>query len=184
MSDIKDDEGLEPLLFYYNVDNAFDHLPLADKHQGIVGLTPQESLHVLEAGMYEHIPTTVRDIIGTNMKNQAVKEKVDNLFTDVKNNINRNSERDTLRMSNQSGFFNLKKVNASERHGNFFALTMLMHTTYGQNLLEPEFNKHGIDFEDMQKTAMLLLAWDRFLLDFNERMHHEMAYKATLVLMR
>ena len=134
--------------------------------------------------MYEHIPTTVRDIIGTNMKNQAVKEKVDNLFTDVKNNINRNSERDTLRMSNRSGFFNLKKVNASERHGNFFALTMLMHTTYGQNLLKPEFDKHKIEFEDMRKTAMLLLAWDRFLLDFNERMHHEMAYKATLVLMR
>jgi hypothetical protein len=52
-----------------------------------------------------------RDIIGTNMKNQAVKEQVDLLFTDVKNNINRNFERDILRMSNRNGFFNLSKVN-------------------------------------------------------------------------
>lgn len=111
LSDIKDNQDLEKELSYYDVDNAFDHLPLADKYQGIVGITPQESLHVMEAGMYEHIPTTTRDIIGTNMKNQAVKEQVDLLFTDVKNNINRNSERDILRMSNRNGFFNLSKVN-------------------------------------------------------------------------
>ncbi len=75
-------------------------------------------------------------------------------------------------------------MNASERHGNFFALTMLMHTTYGRTLLEPHFNKHDISFGDMRETSMLLLAWDKFLLDFNERMHVDMAYKATLVLMR
>ena len=184
LSDIKENEGLEHSISYYNVDNAFDHLPLADKYQGIVGITPQESLHVLEAGMYEHIPTTIRDIIGTNNKNQAVKESVDHLFTDVKSNLNRNSERDILRMSNRSGFFNLKKVNASERHGNFFALTLLMHTTHGANILKPEFEKHGINYEEMRETAALLLAWDRFILDYNERFQHDMAYKATLVLMR
>ena len=134
--------------------------------------------------MYEHVPTTIRDMIGTNKKNAAVKEKVDRLFTDVKRNIGRNSERDFIRMSNRSGFFNLSKVNASERHGNFFALTLLMHTTYGKALLEPHFEKHGVIFDEMRETAMLLLAWDRFLLDFNERFELKMAYKATLVLMR
>ena len=58
LSDIKDNQDLEKELSYYDVDSAFDHLPLADKYQGIVGITPQESLHVMEAGMYEHIPTT------------------------------------------------------------------------------------------------------------------------------
>jgi hypothetical protein len=36
----------------------------------------------------------------------------------------------------------------------------------------------------MRETSMLLLAWDKFLLDFNERIHVDMAYKATLVLTR
>jgi hypothetical protein len=38
LSDIKDDKDLEKELSYYDVDNAFDHLPLADKYQGIVGM--------------------------------------------------------------------------------------------------------------------------------------------------
>jgi hypothetical protein len=43
--------------------------------------------------MYDCILRTTRDTIGTNMKNQAVKEHVDLLFIDVNNNINHKLER-------------------------------------------------------------------------------------------
>jgi hypothetical protein len=60
-----------------------------------------------------------------------------------------------------------------------------MQTTYGRTLLEPHFDKHSISFEDMRETFMFLLAWDKFLLHFNESVHVDMAYNfsATLVLL-
>lgn len=64
--------------------------------------------------MYDRILRTTRDSIGTNMKNQAVKEHVDLLFIDVNNNINHKIERDYLCMFNQNGFFNLPKANTSQ----------------------------------------------------------------------
>jgi hypothetical protein len=49
--------------------------------------------------MYDLILSTTRDTIGTNMKNQALKEQVDLLFIDVNNNINLKREQDCLCMS-------------------------------------------------------------------------------------
>ena len=184
LSEIKGDQDYQQELSYYDVDNVFDHLPLGDPYQGVVGITPQEMLHVMEAGIYERILFAIRDVMGTNKKNSADKESVDKLFEDMKLFIERNSERDVIRMSNRRGFFNLSMVNASERHGNFFGLVMVMQTTVGRSIMKPLFEKKGIHYDSMLETCLLVLSWDQFLQDFNERFQMEDAKSATLAMMQ
>ena len=184
LSDIINDVTKRKEISYHHLDyNAFDDLPIADVHRGIVGITPPELLHVLEAGVYEYITWVLHDTLGPKQSNAEKKQMVDQLFAEVKSFLERNSERDVLRMSNRSGFFNLSKTSATERHGNFFAMVILMHTTYGASLLRKAFADINVKFEDMRETCMLLLSWDRFLMDSNERWKYDDAMHATAVLM-
>jgi hypothetical protein len=159
------------------------YLPLADRHLGVIGMTPQKILHVLEQGLFDYGLQSIHDIIGPRKTNETTKHAIDILFSDVKLFIKRNSERDMKRMANRLGFFNLTKMNASERHGNFFAFTVLMHTTYGEKMLKPCFIKKGVDYNQIKETCMLLLSWARFLMDFNERHFYTYALHATYELM-
>jgi hypothetical protein len=45
------------------VSNAFDRLPLSDPYQGIIGMTPQEMLHLMGCGIYKYLLLGIRDII-------------------------------------------------------------------------------------------------------------------------
>jgi len=68
---------------YYSthaVENAFDDLPLSDPYQGIVGITPQELLHVIDSGIVGYSMQTISDIIGRRSINSDCKEKVNNIF--------------------------------------------------------------------------------------------------------
>ena len=183
LSDVKLNPELQKELSYHDLDNVFDYLPLGDPYQGVVGITPQELLHIMEAGMYEYILKAIKDVIGPKDANQADKERIDKLFGDMKTFIERNSERDIIRMANRKGFWNLTMVNASERHGNFFGLVMVMQTTAGRSILKPLFDKKGIVYDDMLKTCLLVLSWDQFLQDFNERFQVDNAKLATLDIM-
>ncbi len=62
------------------VENAFDDLPLSDPYQGIVGITPQELLHVIDSGIVGYSMQTISDIIGRRSINSDCKEKVNNVF--------------------------------------------------------------------------------------------------------
>ena len=48
-------------------------------------------------------------------------------------------------------------------------LLVLMHTTYGRELLEPFFRAKEIDYDEMLETCKLVLAWERFHLDPQKR---------------
>ena len=184
LSEIIDDEKLQKSNSYHDISNFTDGLPLSDPYLGIIGLTPQELLHVMEAGLYEHVPLAIRDVIGFRDSNAADKELIDEIFADVTYFITRNCERDVLRMANRSGFFNLTKVNGTERHGNFFAFVISMHTSYCEAIMRPHFENVGISFERMRFTSMLLLSWDRFLLDSNERWEYDDGMYGTISLMK
>ena len=177
------DQEKEKAISFYDIENFASLLPLADRHLGVIGMTPQEILHVLEQGLFDYGLQSIHDIIGPRKTNEATKHAIDILFSDVKLFIERNSERDMKRMANRLGFFNLTKMNASERHGNFFAFTVLMHTSYGEKMLKPCFIKKGVDYNQTKETCMLLLSWARFLMDFNERYFYTDALQATYELM-
>ena len=76
-------------------------------------------------------------------------------------------------MSNRNGFFNVTSLTNDEIRGNFLGLVVLMHTTYGEALLRPCFEKNGINYEDMLETCCLVLSWERFHLDPQKRVDLE-----------
>lgn len=45
----------------------------------------------------------------------------------------------------------------------------MMHTTYRDELFRECFENKAIDFEDVKKTCLLVLAWEHFFLAFNRR---------------
>jgi hypothetical protein len=160
-------------------DTVWQHLPLADEFLGMVGMTPQEFLHVGGSGLYKHCLVAIREIVGPNQSNSLVKGLINKVFIDVKFGLEHNSERDISRMSNRKGFFNHASLTSEEVRGNFFAMVVLMHTTYGASLFEPCFRKRNINFIQARTTCLMLLAWERFCLDPQRRKDIEASFKAT-----
>ena len=153
----------------HSIDNAFDKLPLADPYQGIIGMTPQEMLHVMGCGMFKYLILGVKDVIGENNTNSKVKGQINDIFPDMKMYLNRNAERDVCRMSNRNGFFNVTSLTNDEVRGNFLGLVALMHTSYGESLLRPLFEEAGKDYKQVLETCCLVLAWERFHMDPQKR---------------
>jgi len=126
------------------IDTAWDSLPLADQYLGMLGMTPQEFLHVTGCGLYKHELISIRDIVGPKDSNAKVKDKIDKCFSDIKFALEHNSERDISRMSNRKGFFNHASLTSEEVRGNFFGMVVMMHTSYGESLFRPAFEKKGL----------------------------------------
>ena len=162
MSDIMNDKELAKSISKHPVTNAFDSLPLSDPYQGLIGMTPQEMLHMMGCGIFKYLLFGIKDIIGENSKNSKVKGIINDLFPDIRLHLMRNAERDISRMSNRNGFFNVTSLTNSEIRGNFFGLVTLMHTTYGEELLRPYFSDANVDYDDMLETCCLVLAWEQF----------------------
>jgi hypothetical protein len=160
-------------------ETVWDFLPLSDRYLGMTGMTPQEFLHVGGSGLYKHALIAVREIVGPNQSNSLVKGLVNKVFVDVKLALERNSERDISRMSNRKGFFNHASLTSEEVRGNFFAMVILMHTTYGRSLFKECFDKKSIPFAQARTTCLLLLAWERFYLDPQKRKDVEASFQAT-----
>jgi hypothetical protein len=83
--------------------------------------------------------------------------------------IYHNSERDLPRMSNRNGFFNVTSLTSDEVRGNFLGMVVMMHTTYGKNLMKPFFDAKGISFNELKLTCLLIMAWERFYLSPKKR---------------
>eukprot|EP00956_Cyclotella_meneghiniana_P006330 scaffold8307_cov37-Cyclotella_meneghiniana.AAC.1 len=174
MSNIRSDAELAKQLSKHTITNAFDGLPLADAHQGIIGLTPQEMLHMMGCGMFKYFILGVKDIIGANGK------KLQSQRTEF---LSRNAEKDICRVSNRVGMFNVTSLTNDEIRGNFVGLVTFMHTTYGRALLKPYFDEKFFNFDEMLETAALVLSWERFYLDGQKRKDIEEADAVTQDLM-
>ncbi|MGA0823871.1 MAG: hypothetical protein ACO3PG_05370, partial [Pelagibacteraceae bacterium] len=149
MTEMMVNKDVAQFISKHPITNAFDSLPLSDPYQGLIGMTPQEILHLMGGGMHKYFILVVRDIIGENGTNSAVKGLINDVFPDVKQHLQRNAERDVCRMSNRNGFFNVSSLTSSEVRGNFFGLVTLMHTTYGESLLSGPFEEAGVNYQDM-----------------------------------
>ena len=179
MSEIFADADFAKSISKHPIDNAFDRLPLSDPYQGIIGMTPQEMLHLMGCGIFKYLIFGVKDIIGLKKKKSRLKGLINDVFPDIKNHLSKNAERDVSPMSNRNGFFNVTSLTNEEIRGNFLGLLVLMNTTYGRDLLEPIFKAKDIDYDDMLETCKLVLAWERFHLDPQSRKDLLKAEKAT-----
>jgi hypothetical protein len=169
MSKIHTDPAYAKESSKHPIKNAFDALPLADPYQGITGMTPQEMLHLMGSGMIKYLIHSIKDVIGERGTNSKVKGLINDIFHDVKLYIHRNLDRDTPRMSNRNGFFNVTSLTNDEVRGNFLGLVVLMHMSYGDDLLRLYFEYEGICYEDMLETCSLVLSWERFHSDPQKR---------------
>ena len=158
---------------------VWDELPLADAYLGVIGITPQEFLHVMGSGLFKHNLHSVREIIGPNTSNARTKLAINKAFVDVKFALNHNSERDVSRMSNRNGFFNVSCLTSEEVRGNFFGMVVLMHTKYGTRLFKPCFEARRIRYSEARTTCLLILAWERFFMDPQKRGDIEASFYAT-----
>ena len=169
LSRAKGDADYAKFISKHMINNAFDWLPLADEFMGIIGMTPQDFLHMMGGGMYKHWIIANREVIGENTKQSAKKGILNKLFANIRHVLYHNSERDLPRMSNRNGFFNVASLTSDEVRGNFIGMVVMMHTTYGQNLMKPHFDAAGINFKDLKRTCLLILAWERFYLSPQKR---------------
>lgn len=183
MTDMMNDPVFAKTISKHPINNAFDALPLADPYQGIIGMTPQEMLHLMGCGIFKYLIHGIRDIIGENQRNARVKALINDIFPDVKLHLKRNAERDLPRMSNRNGFFNITSLTNEEVRGNFLGLVVLMHTSYGEDLLAKYFEAQDIDYHDMLETCCLVLAWERFHLDPQKRSNLIDSHAVTQTLM-
>ena len=69
MCRVRHDPDFAKSISKHCIDNAFDKLPLADPYQGIIGMTPQEMLHMMGGGIFKYIISGIKDIIGENQTN-------------------------------------------------------------------------------------------------------------------
>lgn len=59
----KDLKAYQKSISKHPVSNAFDSLPLSDQYQGVIGITPQEMLHLMGAGIYNYLLSGIPDIL-------------------------------------------------------------------------------------------------------------------------
>jgi hypothetical protein len=62
---------------------------------------------------------------------------------------------------------------------NYFGFVVLMHTTFGSEVLMPGFDAINVDYDDVLMTNLLLISWDRFYQDFNTRKDIQLSHEAT-----
>ncbi len=110
-----DDKELQSHWSQHKLENAFNHMPLADPERGIFGATPLETMHTYRKGIIEMVTFLVLDNVPASRK-----ALLDNLAFKF-----HKSHRQTWRGNFPStdftnGITNLTKISASERLGLVF----------------------------------------------------------------
>jgi hypothetical protein len=68
MSRAQSDTKFAKRISKHMITNAFEMLPLADEFLGIIGMTPQDFLHMMGGGLYKNWIIAHREVIGENTK--------------------------------------------------------------------------------------------------------------------
>ena len=130
MRDIVDTRGSQELLRQlsqrYRIENAFYNLPMSDRHRGIFGCTPWETLHVFDQGIFMYITEAFHDIFGEKTAGRADKEKFNDFFRVISWYLTRQSERDFPRRSTRFSWIEGTRITATERLGNLVVFYIIL----------------------------------------------------------
>ena len=118
------------------LNNAFDHVPLADPVRGIFGATPIETMHAFRKGLIETVTLLVLDNV-PDTKKAALDTLAMRFHT---------SHRQTIRKAYPStdfcnGITNLSNITANERHGLVFLFVILAQYDEGWAILQQALDK-------------------------------------------
>jgi len=134
-------------------------LPLSDHVHGPFRMTPPELLHTSGAGLILYMFRVIADRVGAGM----VRDDLDNQHVRMMKSLQRQSERDFPRGATRNGIVDGTKCQASERRGNLFSLTCIVHTKDGLVL------KEGLQMSDDEWRNLVLFL--RQYLGLEEWMH-------------
>ena len=126
-----DDLSIRKKWSQHFLNNAFDHVPLADPVRGIFGATPIETMHAFRKGLVETVTYLVLDNVPASKK--AAFDTLAVRF--------HTSHRQTIRKAYPSSDFsngvtNLSRVTATERIGLVFLFVILAQYDEGWNILQ------------------------------------------------
>ncbi len=107
-------------------------LPLSDNIHGPFRMTPPELLHTSGAGLIMYMFRVIADAVGGGVG----RDDLDKQHLRMMKSLNRQSERDFPRGATRNGIVDGTKCQASERRGNLFSLTCIVHTKDGLVLKE------------------------------------------------
>ncbi len=132
----------------YPIKNALLHcdLPLSDPIHGPYRMTPPELLHTSGAGLIMYIFRVIAESVGGGV----ARDDLDKQHVRMTKSIRRQSERDFPRGATRNGIVDGSKCQASERRGNLFSLTCIVHTKDGLVL------KEAMGLDDDKWRNMLL----------------------------
>jgi hypothetical protein len=88
ISEISSDADFAREMSKHVIDNVvFDYLLLSDPYQGIIGMSPQEVLHMMGSGMYKYLLFDIKDVVGERNKNAKRKGLMNKFFVDIKQSL-------------------------------------------------------------------------------------------------
>ena len=137
-------------------------------------MTPPELLHTSGAGLIMYMFRSVAERIGVGIN----RDDLDKQHNRMQVSLTRQSERDLPRGATRNGIIDGTKCQASERRGNFFSLTCIVHTTDGLLLKECL----GLSNEQWRTLLWFMreyLALEEWFHCANDSWSQSMGYKVT-----
>ena len=168
-SDLCDAKGAMITISKYRIDNAFDHIPIADPTTGIYQITPPEVLHTFGNGLYAYFFQIIHDIFGINNSKKSKKEEIEILHNEVVFRSDRQSDRNFPRRSARNGPLDGTKMGATERRGNLFFFVITVLTTQGRALLEERLKDSNISYNFFVETLIICLSFEKWIHDIHEK---------------
>ncbi len=164
-----DAKGAMITISKYRINNAFDHIPLADPSTGIYQITLPEVLHTFGNGLYSYFFQIIHDIFGINNSNKSKKEGIELLHNEVVFRLDRQSDRNFPRKSLRNGQLDGTKMGATERRGNLFFFLITILTTQGRAMLEERLKDSNISYNFFIETLILCLLFEKWIHDVHEK---------------
>jgi hypothetical protein len=151
-----DNQELQSRWSQHKLENAFNHMPLADPERGIFGATPVETMHAYRKGIIEMVTFLV-------LENVPASRKA--LLDDLAFKFHK-SQRQTWRRNFPltdftNGITNLTKNNASERLGLAFLFVILAQYHEGWIILESALRQRTeTSLSDIVELVEAMLCFD------------------------
>jgi len=144
----------------HQLDNVFNHMPMACLTHGILGSTPVDTMHAFRKGIIE----STTNFIIENLKD-GQKAALDHMAIEFYKCHSQTCRKDYPMVNLSSGITGLTKISASERVGMLFVLVILANLDRGSAIFEAAFalQQNKTTVKDIIEVLEAMLAFDAWL---------------------
>ncbi|KAL7455029.1 hypothetical protein ACHAWC_007128 [Mediolabrus comicus] len=117
----------------YNIDNAFDNLPMGDPTNGIMRATPPETMHAIQSGIMMYI---IQTLFKSSITSEAAKKEFHLLHLCLAQRHGHQSERGVPIVSVRNSVADVTKMSATETMGNLYLIMCALCTDRGKHICD------------------------------------------------